>query len=372
MLEINDKGIIVPDLNQIEQELIDGYKAIYGEDIAITPDTQDGQRIGLESQMVKDAYDTLAYAVQMHDPQYAVGKWADLIGSLSGIKRGAGTYTILPGVKVKTDRNLTLRSGYTVEKDGSKWILENDAMLLTGDNYLNFRSEFYGEVPLVIGSFLEPTQVIAGVKFIESTQTPIMGKLGESTASMMARRLRRIARNNTHDREGIEASLLDVDGMIDALVLENNTNETDSNGVPAHSINAIVLGGSDSGVADTILRKIKGGGCGTFGTETVTIPYRGADRIINFDRATPKNIDVVVTVVRARNFTDVDEGAIKEAIADLTFMIGQNVIAGMLYCFPNDGSYYIQSIKIDGADSVDIGIREFATIDVSNVSVVIA
>lgn len=371
MLEINDKGIVVPDLNEIIEELTEGYQGIYGQDIDVTPSSQDGQRIGLEAQARKDAYDTLLYLAQMHDPQYAVGKWADLIASLSGIKRGAGTYTILPDVKITTDRAVTLSAGYKVEKDGNKWILENDNILVDGVNYLNLRSEFYGEVPLVVNSSLEPEQVVLGVKQIESTKTPIMGALGESTASMMTRRLRRIARNNLNDREGIEASLLDVDGVLDAIVLENNTNVTDSNGVPAHSINAIVLGGSDEDVATTIFQKIKGGGCGTFGAESYTTPYRGADRVTNFDRATAKDVLVTVTVVRAKQYTDIDEQAIKDAIADIDFIIGENVVAGMLYCFPNDGSFYIKSIKVDGADISPIGIREVANISADNITVVI-
>lgn len=371
MLEINEKGVIVPDLNEIEEELIQGYKDIYGYDIAVTPESQDGQRIGLEAQARKDAYDALAYAIQMHDPQYAVGKWADMIASLSGIKRGAGTYTILPDVKIVADRIVNLKAGYTVSKDGLNWVLDSDFQLLAGTNYLNFRSEFYGEAPLAVNSFLEPSEVILGVKSIESTKPPLMGTLGESTASMMNRRLRRIARNNTHDREGIEASLLDIDGVIDALVLENNTNITDTNGVPAHSINAIVIGGADTDIANTILTKIKGGGCGTFGAETVVIPYRGANRTINFDYATVKDIEVVVTIVRAKNYTDIDEQSIKDAITDIDFLIGEDVVAGMLYCFPNDGSFHIKSIKVDGADISSVGIREVANISADNVTVVI-
>lgn len=371
MLEINDKGIIVPDLNEIIDDLSSEYRDIYGQDIDLTPSSQDGQRVGLEAQARKDAYDTLAYAIQMHDPLQAVGKWADLIASLSGIKREDGKYTILPDVKITTDRVVNLNSGYIIEKDGNKWILEDGATLLNGVNYLNFRSEFYGEVPLVVGASLEPEQVVFGVKQIESTKTPIMGYLGQSTASMMTKRLRRVARNNLNDREGIEASLLEVDGVVDALVLENNTNITDSNGVPAHSINAIVLGGSDEGVATTIFQKIKGGGCGTSGEVTHTIPYRGADRITNFDRATPKDVMVVVTIVRAKNYTDIDEQPIKDAIAGIDFMIGDDVVAGMLYCFPSDGSFYIKSIKVDGADISPIGIREIANISADNVTVVI-
>ena len=83
MLEITDTGVKVPTLDEIIEAESDGYKGIYGQDIVITPNSPDGQRIGLESQARKDAYDTLAYAIQMHDPQYAACKFCDVIRPLA-------------------------------------------------------------------------------------------------------------------------------------------------------------------------------------------------------------------------------------------------------------------------------------------------
>lgn len=373
MLTIDEKGVVVPTLTEITDELSEGYREIYGQDINIAPDSQDGQRIGLEAQARKDAYDTLAYAIQMHDPQYALGKFADVIGKITGAKREEGKYTFVPDIKIVTDRIVNLKAGYEISDDnGNNWILENDLTLGAGENLVDFRSEFFGAVSLPVGTFLEPKEIIFGVKTITSTKAPIEGRLGESTAHFMERRARKLAINNTHDREGIEASLIDLSGVLDALVLENNTNATDSNGVPAHSINAIVLGGSSEDIATTILKKIKGGGCGTFGAESFTIiNYRGADRVINFDRPTSKDITVAVTLVRAHAQVDIDIDAIKDAIVAKQFKIGQDVVAGMLYCFPNNGTFYVKSIKVDGGDLVSIGIREIANIPRENISVAI-
>lgn len=371
MFKIDDKGVTVPKLDDIVTEKSDGYKGIYGQDINIAPDSQDGQRIGLESQSIKDAYDALAYAIQMHDPQYAQGKWADVIAKLTGIKREQGKYTLLPDVKITTDRIVDLKSGYTVkDKNGNNWILTDNTQLGAGDNLVNFRSEFYGAASITADAFLEPKEIVLGVKFIETTKAPIEGRLGESTASLMLRRDRKLAINNTHDREGIEASLINIDGVLDALVLENNTNVTDSNGVPAHSINAIVLGGSSEDIANIILKKIKGGGCGTFGSESFTVlNYRGNDRVINFDRPTTKDLTAVVTLVRAHSQVDIDIDVIKDAISSKQFKIGQNVVAGMLYCFPNNGTFYVKSIKIDGEDVAPIAVREVANIPRANITV---
>lgn len=370
MLTINDKGVSVPSLDDVIEELSEGYKDIYGQDIIITPNTPDGQRIGIEAQARKDAYDTLAYAIQMHDPQYAVGKYADVIAKLTGIKRAAGKYTISPDVKITVDRNINIAAGAVFTNSGNNWILDDATSLLTGDNYVNLRSEFYGVVPLPVDAFLEPVQIIAGMKLVTATKGIISGKLGQSTASLMMDRERKLAINNTHDREGIEGSLLDLDGVFDAVVLENNTNVTDGDDVPAHSINAIVLGGTDEDIATTIQKKIIGGGCGTFGSESFVLTnYRGRNRTINFDRPTIKDIHVVVNAVRVRSGVDIDIDKIKDQVSSKDFKIGESALAGRLYCMQSDGTFYIKSITVDGGESVAVGVREKANIPRDNITV---
>lgn len=125
------------------------------------------------------------------------------------------------------------------------------------------------------------------------------------------------------------------------VVLENNTNATDSDGVPAHSINAIVLGGSDQDIATTIQKKIVGGGCGTFGSESATLTnYRGRDRVINFDRPTIKNIIVVVNVVRVKSERILTLISSKSRFHQKNLRSVKNALAGRLYCITNDGTLY--------------------------------
>ena len=66
---------------------------------------------------------------------------------------------------------------------------------------------------------------------------------------------------------------------------------------------------------------------------------------------------------------DIDIDKIKDAITAKQFRIGQDVVAGMLYCFPSGGTFYVKSIKVDGADVSPIAIREIANIPRSNVTV---
>ncbi|WP_404852172.1 DUF2612 domain-containing protein [Escherichia coli] len=77
---------------------------------------------------------------------------------------------------------------------------------------------------------------------------------------------------------------------------ENDTGATDSNGLPPHSISAIVDGGDVTEIAQTI-RGNKGQGTATYGKTSVTVPDTyGNPHVISFSRSTDVPIFVAITL----------------------------------------------------------------------------
>ncbi|PHM22413.1 bacteriophage protein [Xenorhabdus innexi] len=177
--------------------------------------------------------------------------------------------------------------------------------------------------------------------------------------------------NNHDDRQGIEAALLDLPDVRQARVYENFTSQTDNNGVPAHSMNAVVIGGKNEDIARAILRK-KVGGCGLMGKIECTFDYSGAQRTVRFDRAERVDIRVKVIIERINGFQDIDTEGIKQSLADTGFAIGESVYAMRLTCRVNTVSgFYIKSITVNEADSARIGVRQCAQIQPEQVEVLI-
>ena len=77
----------------------------------------------------------------------------------------------------------------------------------------------------------------------------------------------------------------------------------------------------------------------------------------------------MVNAVRVKSGTDVDIDFIKDQISSKEFKIGENALAGRLYCITNDGTFYIQSITVDGGEVSVVGIREKANIAKENITV---
>jgi len=129
----------------------------------------------------------------------------------------------------------------------------------------------------------------------------------------------------------IKAVLLTVPSVTSSAVFENDTGLTDSNGLPPHSIRALVEGGADQDIIDSLGIK-KGAGTFTDGTESgiFTDPIDGQTFPIRFSRPTivPIFVDVVVTSHDPLIYTPgTDNDLIENAILAEgdTFEIGDDV-----------------------------------------------
>ena len=73
-MQITNARVAIDEINAIKERLENGFKRIYGDDIALTPDTPDGQMIGLFSEALDEVNQCLIFAVQMLDPYLAQGE----------------------------------------------------------------------------------------------------------------------------------------------------------------------------------------------------------------------------------------------------------------------------------------------------------
>lgn len=154
-----------------------------------------------------------------------------------------------------------------------------------------------------------PIQGTAGD--ITSIQTPIVGlksarnltdaTLGNNESTDEELRLLRqieLAGSGSTTRDALRAQLLKVQDVISATIFTNNTDLTDANGLPPHSFEALVRGGLDQDIVDTIAQNQAAGiatysSAGTFGTYTDS---EGEPVIIYFTRPTNVLVYIDITV----------------------------------------------------------------------------
>lgn len=373
MLQITETGIVIDSLSDVHKRLTDGFKRIYGDDISIDADSPDGQMIGLFSQEIDNINQALSMIAQMLDPYKATGAWLEQRAMYAGIVRRGADYSYLDDVIVTGKQGVKVPKG-SILSDGnlSKWVTLADIVLdINGSARVNMRSHELGAFSIQAGKALSMDTVIVGVEKITTTKTAKEGVSEEMDGSLLTRFMRSHSINNHDDRQGLEGALLDLPDVKQARVYENFTNQTDDKGVPAHSLNAVVIGGSDDDIGLAILKK-KIGGCGVFGSISNTQEYAGAQRTVKFDRASNVNIKVKLLLERVGGFHDIEAESIKSALSSTSFEIGESVYAMRLTCQVNSvQGFYIKSITVNGSDSVKVGVRQCAQIRPEDVEVLI-
>ena len=140
--------------------------------------------------------------------------------------------------------------------------------------------------------------------------------------------------------------------------------------MPAHSVNAIVVGGADEDIALTLLKKKKGGGA-FFGEQSVQLVYKELPRTARFDRATPVSISVSLTYRRLKNLTDLNETDVRDSLLNRDFAIAEDVYAMKLICGINSQeNFNLESLTVNGTSFVGIGWREYAVIEKVEITIV--
>jgi uncharacterized phage protein gp47/JayE len=124
-----------------------------------------------------------------------------------------------------------------------------------------------------------------------------------------------------------------LDSVAEVKVVENDTNTTDSNGLPAKSFMCIVDGGNSSDIANAIWQK-KPAGVLAYGNTTVAVvDSQGFSHDISFQRVEDKNIYIALNI---STYT----GAPPTAVADIkaaliayidALKIGDDVVYSRLY-----------------------------------------
>ncbi|SIP74137.1 conserved hypothetical protein [Xenorhabdus innexi] len=373
MLQITDTGIVIEQLSAIHQRLEDGFRRIYGEDINLDADSPDGQIIGLFSQELANINQVIAFIAQMLDPYHATGSWLEQRAMYAGLVRRGAEFSYLNAVIITGQAGITIPAGTVLtDENRIRWVTLTETTLNhNGSAQVQLQSQELGAFALQSHKELQLETVIVGVDKAVTTKEADIGNEEETDGNFLLRFMRSHSINNHDDRQGIEAALLDLPDVRQARVYENFTSQTDNNGVPAHSMNAVVIGGKNEDIARAILRK-KVGGCGLMGKIECTFDYSGAQRTVRFDRAERVDIRVKVIIERINGFQDIDTEGIKQSLADTGFAIGESVYAMRLTCRVNTVSgFYIKSITVNEADSARIGVRQCAQIQPEQVEVLI-
>jgi uncharacterized phage protein gp47/JayE len=371
MLRISENGIQIDDLYTIQNRLVSAFKSIYGDDVNLDSDTPDGQLLGLFSQELANVHQAVSFIVQMLDPYQATGQWLEQRAMYAGITRITASYSYIDDVIITgTPKTKIPTNSIFIDRSKNKWVSTEEVTLNSnGSARTKFRSLELGNY--IINSLEEftPSTIIVGIERVTANSNSYGGVDEETDEQLLNRFMLSHSINNFDDRQGLQSALLNIIGVSKCIVYENFTSNTDEKNIPPHSLNAVVLGGSDEKIAEVITKK-KIGGCGLHGQIEITHLQDGLSRKVFFDRPTKIDINVSMVIGRYKSFDDINTAQIQRNLKKINFDIGENVYASRIISNINlvDG-FYIKSLTVNDSNIAEIGYREYAQIN--NVEVLI-
>ncbi|EEJ2154917.1 hypothetical protein XK44_003674 [Salmonella enterica subsp. enterica] len=304
------------------------FRRVYGADIDLSAKSADGQMVGILAQMFADQDEQVAILFSMLDPNQASGVYVDQFLAYVALQRKGEMSTLLTKVKIEGDRNTIIRTPYYVT-DSSNNVYQLNSTVALDDNGVvetSFSSVKTGRFVVLANDELKPQTIVSGVRKVTNMQVSSGGASTELDSEAIDRAYASYGKPGTNSIDGIVA---EIRQMTDVIACNGYENEEDTRdpltGLPPHSMQIVVDGGSPAAIADCIFRR-KTNGCKQIGTVSYQITDKsGTQRTMKWSQPTYVEAYASLVVARKELFTDVSEELIKNAILSKVYNIGEEV-----------------------------------------------
>lgn len=385
---VTASGISAPDYQTILSTITSYFQQIYGTDAYLDPDSKDGQMVALVALAVHDANNTAIQVYTSFSPSTAMTDALTRNVKINGITRKPSTNSTVDLTLTGT-AGVTVTNGSVKDANGIIWNLPASVTIGVGGSVtVTATSAVPGAVAAVAGSITQINTPTRGWTAVSNSAAAAVGSDAEKDSALRIRQGQSVAIPSLTPFDAVDGALANVSGVTRHKLYENDTGATDDNGIPAHSIAAIVEGGDVTLIAQTIRGK-KGQGVGTFGSTTTQVADKyGNPHNISFSR--PSKVPIYVNIVLKvfTGYTTQIGEQIKQAIADYinSLTIGDDVLLSRLYSPANLGvvsggnsRYYdINSLQIGksagavSASNIIIAYNESATCNTANISITVS
>lgn len=381
MTAVTSTGFQRTRLDERLAELQAAMQAIFGPTISLDPDTIDGQTLGIYAEAVSNL-DQLANDIyDGFNPIGATGLALSRLVQLNGIRRIAGAYSTAT-VRCVGTNGTTIPAGSLV---GSTTLpvkfqtLADASITATGFVDIAVRATEFGATLAPTGTLDKIDTPIYGWQTVTNLADAVPGRAEETDEALRIRRAQSTATPSQSILDGIYGALADISDVMHVKVLENSTNATDGNGIPAHAIYCIVDGGTNADIASAIwLRKPAGTTLHGAVTQNIT-DSQGVTQPIKFGRPTGVNIWITVNLTTRAGWPTDGAQRIEDALLAWALTeqgVGDEVIYSRLFSpinsvpgFAVDSLYIGTAASPTGEANIAIGFDSIARFDSARIVV---
>lgn len=336
---VTAEGINAPDYQTVLDTITGYFQQIYGSDAYLEPDSKDGQMVAMVALAIHDANNTAISVYRSFSPATALGDALTSNVKINGITRRAATNSTVDLLLTGTV-GTTITNGSVRDTNSVIWNLPATVVIGTdGTVVATATCANSGAVAAVAGSVSGINTPTRGWASVTNPLAATVGVAAETDAELRVRQSQSVALASLTPFDAVDGAIANVEGVTRHKLFENDTETTDANGLPPHSISAIVEGGDATEIANTI-RSVKGQGVSTYGTTAVIVTDKyGNPYIIRFSRPVDVPVYVSITLKALTGYSSEVGDEIKAAVAAYinSLAIGDSVLLSRVYSPANLG-----------------------------------
>lgn len=367
---VTPAGISAPDYQTILDKLTGYFRHIYGSDAYLDPDSKDGQMIALYAKGIHDSNNTAIAVYNSFSPATALSAALSKNVKINGIARHGATHStvdvVLTGVA-----GTTVTHGSVKDANNIVWNLP-PAVSIGAEGVVTVTATCTnpGAVAALAGTVTIINTPTRGWLSVQNPTAATVGSPEEKDSELRIRQGQSVALPSITPFDAVDGALAAVAGVSRHKLYENDTGKTDKNGLPPHSISAIIDGGDVAEIAQAI-RGNKGQGVSTYGKTSVRVQDKyGNPHDICFSRPT---IIPVFARIQLRVFTGYTAQIgvqMQQAIAAYinSLLIGESVLLSRVYSPANLGVMSGGNARYYDIHELLIG-KSAATLAVGNIDI---
>lgn len=382
---IDASGITAPDYATILEWLQGQYRAIFGADVYLGNDSQDGQFLGIVAAAINDSNMAVIEAWNSAGPATAQGEALSSRVKINGISRAVATRSQVT-VTLVGQAGTTINDGSVADANGNRWDLPTPVVIPpSGSINVTATARELGAITAPAGTVTTITTPTRGWQSVTNAAAAIAGAPVETDEQLRARQAQSVALPSLTVLGGILGAVRAVSGVTRAAIYENDTDSADSNGLPPHSIAVVAKGGDASQIATAIMTK-KTPGTYTHGSTSVAVSDAiGIPHTIRYFQPADAPMAVEVRIKAFTGYTTAVAAQIQAAVADYinALGIGKPVMLARLY-LPAQlngagqfATYEVLTVKVaakpgtPSASDVAVAFNALASCAAADVSVVV-
>jgi hypothetical protein len=391
---ITAEGFETKTIDEIEAEIKQDMWDTIDPQFDLSPESPDGQQVSIYADREANIWQALEAVYQARRVDGARGTALTQTALITGTKRKTKSRTIGTS-QVNIDAGFSRAPGEMIahlSTDPTKRFVNKDAVVNPGGAPATIDAVFWGEtagaIECLSGKLTVIAEPLTGWNSITNALDFVTGDDDETDPQLYRRREDELQAQGSAVTEAIRSAILRnlADNITHCLVLENDGDSIDANGLPPHSIEVIVRG-KDTGASETdrLVKQIfalKTGGIKAFsglGSYENVIDSKGRVHSIGYSWVVDTNVYVEIDVRVGTDYPLDGDIQVTEAVVAVEdgYSPSDPVVAEKLksVAFAITGLKDVVALRLGfavspvGTTNLTIGLRNIAALDSSRVLV---